>query len=136
MNSFAWDHGIVYLIISLLLILGVYGALIFVLIKVAKRKFSFIFTGVSCALMVIAFLLDLFYVAILVGFISAAGLAACFFANLGDVRKFIANPFSRATAKVANFGIEKIYDTQLLYKNVESAVISLSNARIGAITRN
>ena len=133
MNSFAWDHGIVYLIISLLLILGVYGALIFVLIKVAKRKFSFIFTGVSCALMVIAFLFDLFYVAILVGFISAAGLAACFFANLGDVRKFIANPFSRATAKVANFGIEKIYDTQLLYKNVESAVISLSNARIGAI---
>ena len=133
MNSFAWDHGIAYLIISLLLILGVYGALIFVLIKVAKRKFSFIFTGVSCALMVTAFLFDLLYVAILVGFISAAGLAACFFANLGDVRKFIANPFSRATAKVANFGIEKIYDTQLLYKNVESAVISLSNARIGAI---
>ena len=133
MNSFAWDHGIAYLIISLALILGVYGALIFVLFKVAKRKFSFIFTGVSCVLFLTAFLLDLYYVAALVGFISAAGLAACFFANLGDVRKFIANPFSRATAKAANFGIEKIYDTQLLYKNVESAVISLSNARIGAI---
>ena len=131
--TFAWTHGPLYLILSLVLILSVYGALIFILIKVAKRKFSFIFTGVSCVLFLTAFLLGLEYIAILVGFISAAGLAACFFANLGDVRKFIANPFSRATAKVANFGIEKIYDTQLLYKNVESAVIALSNARIGAI---
>ena len=132
MNGFAWDN-IVYFIISLILILGIYGGLFFVLFKVAKRNGSFIFLGISCTLFLVSFLFNLWYVAILVGFISAAGLAACFFANLGDVRKFIANPFSRATAKVANFGIEKIYDTQLLYKNVESAVISLSNARIGAI---
>ena len=133
MISFAWDNGIIYFIISLILILGVYGALFFVLTKVAKRNVSYIFLGISGTLFLISFLFNLFYVAVLVGFISAAALAACFFANLGDVRKFVANPFSRATAKAANFGIEKIYDTQLLYKNVESAVISLSNARIGAI---
>ena len=69
----------------------------------------------------------------MMGFISAACMSAAFFANLGDLRKFIANPFSRPVAKAGNFGIEKIYDTQLLYKNIETAVISLSNARIGAI---
>ena len=131
--TFAWDHGIAYLIVSILMILMVYGALFFVLLKVAKRRASFIFTGGSAFLFFVAFLLDLYFAASLVAFISAAGLAACFFANLGDVRKFIANPFSRATAKAANFGIEKIYDSQQLYKNIETAVISLSNARIGAI---
>ena len=131
--TFAWDNGILYFVLSLVLILAIYGALFFVLLKVAKRKVSFIFLGVSCGVFLISFIFNLSLVAILTGFITAACLAACFFANLGDVRKFIANPFSRATAKAANFGIEKIYDSQLLYKNVEQAVISLSNARIGAI---
>ena len=133
MISFAWDLGILYFIISLILILAIYGALFFVLLKVAKRKVSFVFLGVSATVFLVSFIFNLSLVAILTGFITAACLAACFFANLGDVRKFIANPFSRATAKAANFGIEKIYDSQLLYKNVEQAVISLSNARIGAI---
>ena len=131
--TFAWNLGIGYFIVSLLSILLVYGALIFILIKVAKRRSSFIFTGCSAFLFLIGFLFNLSIVCILVSFVSAAGLAACFFANLGDVRKFIANPFSRTTAKAANFGIEKIYDTQQLYKNIETAVIALSNARIGAI---
>jgi len=133
MISFAWDLGILYFIISLVLILAIYGALFFVLYKVAKRTVSFVFLGVSFTVFLVGFLFNLSFVAILTGFLTAAFLAACFFANLGDVRKFIANPFSRPTAKVANFGIEKIYDSQLLYKNVEQAVISLSNARIGAI---
>ena len=131
--TFAWEMGIPYFIVSLLSILAIYGALIFILIKVAKRRFSFIFTGCSAFLYLIGFIFNLTHVCILVAFISAAGLAGCFFANLGDVRKFIANPFSRVTAKAANFGIEKIYDTQQLYKNIETAVIALSNARIGAI---
>lgn len=131
--TFAWDYGVLYFVLSLVLILAIYGALFFVLLKVAKRKVSFVFLGVSSVVFLVSFIFNLTLVAILTGFITAACLAACFFANLGDVRKFIANPFSRATAKVANFGIEKIYDSQLLYKNVEQAVISLSNARIGAI---
>ena len=131
--TFAWEYGIAYFIISLIAILLIYGALFFVIYKVAKRTASFVFLGSSFVLFLLGFLFNLTYVCILVGFISAAGLAACFFANLGDVRKFIANPFSRATAKAANFGIEKIYDTQQLFKNIETAVIALSNARIGAI---
>ena len=133
MLTFAWENGIAYFIISLLSILAIYGGLVFVLFKVAKRRASFICLGISAFFFLLSFLLNLLYVEVLVGLISAAGLAACFFANLGDLRKFIANPFSRTTAKVANFGIEKIYDSQLLYKNIETAVLNLSNARIGAI---
>lgn len=134
--KFAWENDVMPLgnfIASLVLIVVIFGGLFFILYKVAKRRATFILLSLAFVFFLAAFLLNLPIVCTLIAFISAAGLAGCFFANLGDVRKFIANPFSRATAKAANFGIEKIYDTQLLYKNIESAVISLSNARIGAI---
>ena len=131
---FAWQvMPVGNFIASLLLILGIFGALFFVVFKVAKRRASIFFLGSTALIFLVSFLFNLLYVCILAGFLGAAGLSACFFANLGDLRKFIANPFSRQTAKAANFGIEKIYDTQLLYKNIETAVINLSNARIGAI---
>ena len=134
MYKFAWsDDRLPYFIISLLAIIAIYTLLFFVIFKVAKRKISFVFLGCSFVFMLVSFIFELLYVAILIGFISAAGLCACFFANLGDLRRFIANPFSRTTAKAANFGIEKIYDSQQLYKNVETAVLNLSNSRIGAI---
>ena len=132
MLDYAWNN-IPYFVISLIIILLLYGAMFFVIYKVSKRRVSFIFLGVSFVFFVVCFLFGLLYVGIFVGFVTAASLAACFFANLGDVRRFIANPFSRTTAKAANFGIEKIFDSQLLYKNIETAVINLSNARIGAI---
>ena len=132
--TFAWENDrLAYFIVSLLLLLGLYGVMFFVITKVAKRTVNYVFLSVSCVASVVCLIFELLYVGIFVGFITAAGLAACFFANLGDVRKFVANPFTRQVAKVANFGVEKIYDTQLLYKNIENAVISLSNARIGAI---
>ena len=134
--KFAWENDVMPLgnfIASLILIVVIFGGLFFILYKVAKRRATFILLSLAFIFFLAAFLLNLPIVCTLIAFISAAGLAGCFFANLGDVRKFIANPFSRVTAKAANFGIEKIYDTQLLYKNIESAVISLSNARIGAI---
>ncbi len=133
MITFAWDNGLFYFIISLIAIVAIYGATFFVLFKVAKRRVNFILLSASFVIILTCFLFNLLYVGLLAALLTAAGLSACFFANLGDLRRFIANPFSRATAKAANFGIEKIYDTQLLYKNIETAVINLSNARIGAI---
>lgn len=132
--EFAWEPDrLAYFIVSLICILAIYGVLFFVLLKVAKRTVNFVFLGLSGLLFLVSFIFCLTPVCVLISFISAAGLTACFFANLGDVRKFIANPFSRTTAKAANFGIEKIYDTQQLYKNLEDAVIALSNSRTGAI---
>ena len=97
--EFLWVKDLVRFIISLIGILVVYGLLTFILIKVARRHISFVFLGVSAFLFLLGFILRLEYLCMLDAFVSAAGLAACFFANLGDVRKFIANPFSRATAK-------------------------------------
>ncbi|NLZ15537.1 MAG: hypothetical protein GXY27_02490 [Erysipelotrichaceae bacterium] len=131
--EFAWENNIGNFIASMVVIVLVYALLFFVISKVSKRRTSFIFLVFSFLLYVTAYLLTLETVCQLISFVSAAGLAACFFANLGDLRKFIANPFSRRTAKPVNFGIEKIYDTQQLFKNIETTVISLSNSRIGAI---
>ena len=120
-------------IVSLTLIILIHAYLAFVLFKVAKRRATFTIFLVGFVLFVLAFIMNMTAVCIIVGTIGSAGLSACCFANLGDLRKFIANPFSRSSAKNVNFGIEKIYDTKELFKNIESAVISLSNARIGAI---
>ena len=134
MVEFIWDHlKPVNFIIALILVIVVHALALFILFKVAKRKVTFAFYGVCTGVFFVGFIFDLVTVCIIMGFISAACMAAAFFANLGDLRKFIANPFSRPVAKAGNFGIEKIYDSQLLYKNIETAVISLSNARIGAI---
>lgn len=132
--KFAWEvMDIGNFIVSLILIVVIFSLLFFVISKVAKRRVSYIFLGAASVFFIVAFLFNLTVVCVLVAMVASAGLSACFFANLGDLRKFIANPFSRPVAKAANFGIEKIYDSQLLYKNIETAVISLSNARIGAI---
>ena len=134
MVEFIWDHlKPANFIIALILVIVIHALAFFILFKVAKRKVTFAFYGVCAGVFLVGFFFDLIPVCIMMGFISAACMAAAFFANLGDLRKFIANPFSRTVAKAGNFGIEKIYDTQLLYKNIETAVVSLSNARIGAI---
>ena len=65
--------------------------------------------------------------------IFSAFLAVCFFANLGDLRSFLGNPFKKTSAKAANFGVEKIYNREQLYKKIETTVIALSKSKTGAI---
>ena len=132
--NFIWEAmPLCNFILNLALVVIIHAFILFFLFKVSKRRLTIVIFGVGTALFLTAFLFNLTYVCILLAVIGTAGLSAVCFANLGDLRKFIANPFSRQTAKAVNFGIERIYDTQQLYKNIESAVISLSNARIGAI---
>ena len=134
--NFAWMKEVMPIgnfIATLIIIVIVYAFLFFVISKVSKRIVTYVGRSVSCLLFLLSFLFNLQVACIIVAFLTAAGLAVCLFANLGDLRRFIANPFVRPTAKAGNFGIERIYDTQQLYKNIEAAVISLSNGRIGAI---
>ncbi|NLB49125.1 MAG: hypothetical protein GX813_04755 [Erysipelotrichia bacterium] len=130
---FAWENNMSNFIASIIIIVLVYLFLLFVLIKISKRRVSFVFLALSFILYTTAYILTLDVVCQLIAFVSSASLAATFFANLGDLRKLISNPFYRLIAKPVNYGIEKIYDTQLLYKNIETTVISLSNSRIGAL---
>ena len=132
--NFIWQEmAIGNFIFNLVLVVAIHALMFFFLMKVSKRRLTIAIFAGGTVIFLICFLFNLLYGCIVLGVIGSAGLAAVCFANLGDLRKFLANPFVRPTAKAANFGIEKIYDTQLLYKNIETAVISLSNARIGAI---
>ena len=130
---FAWESSVASFIITLVIIFGIYGLFFFVFSKVAKRKYCFITLGASCLTVLITYLFCLDMAFNICAFFSSAIIAVELFANIGDLRQFIANPFHVSTAKATNFGVEKIYDPKALYKNIEVTVKRLSEKRIGAI---
>mgnify|MGYP003296799223 CR=1 FL=1 len=133
--TFAWDgnNGLLFFILNLILILLVYGFLFFAVLKVSKRTLSFILLIGSFVLFLTSFIFMLYPAMILVAVITLLALILTANANPGDVNKFLANPFKRATAKSGNFGVEKIFDSKELYKRIETAVLSLSTSKTGAI---
>ncbi len=133
MGQFAWEYGPLYFALTLSLLVVVYGLLVFAFFKVCRRKAAFIALGVTAFLFTIAFLFSLIYVAIIAAAIFTTSITICLFANLGDLRAFLANPFKKTSAKAANFGVEKIYNREVLYKKIETAVIALSKSKTGAI---
>ena len=130
---FAWQHSLAYFLVTLLLIIAIYGLLFFVFTKAVKRLAGYLFVGISFFFVLISYLLGLTEVLILGSAISAVGVSISLFANLGDLRSFLANPFKRSQVKTGKFEVEKIYNRELFYKTIETAVISLSKSRTGAI---
>lgn len=134
--DFSWTqstNGLIHFLLNLLIVMAFYGGTAYCFFKVCRRKTAFVILGTSALTMIIAIVFELFYLAIVVGSLSAAFIAVCLFANLGDLRLFIGNPFKRTAAKAANFGVEKIFNREDLYKKVETAVIALSKSRTGAL---
>ena len=131
---FGWEaQSLGDFLIGLFLILIVYGLLTYCIIKVVRRKSGLIIELCAFALTLIAYLLNSLVGIIIISALFAATMSVYGFANLGDLRYFIANPFRKTTAKSTNFGIEKIYDRETLYKQLETAVLQLSKTRTGAI---
>ena len=130
---FAWQHSLVYFLVTLLLIFAIYGFLFFIFAKTVKRLAGYIFIGISFFFVLISYMFGLTEVLILGSAISAVGVSISLFANLGDLRSFLANPFKRSQVKTGKFEVEKIYNRELFYKTIETAVISLSKSRTGAI---
>lgn len=120
-------------LVGLIVIIIVYALILVCVIKVTKRKIGIILTLISFFITTLAYLLNSMVGVIISSVVFASIISLFGFANLGDLRHFIANPFRKTTAKSANFGIEKIFDRETLYKQLESAVIQLSNTRTGAI---
>lgn len=134
MVYFAWDYlAITNLIFSLFIILLVYGALLFVFLKVTRRTTPFIFIASTFILFMFSFIFYLEVAMVLISFVTAAGATVMVIANQGDFNKFLANPFKRIVTKSGNFGVEKIFDSSDLYKKVEKAVLTLSKSKTGAI---
>lgn len=132
--SFAWEvYKTGNFIIGLSAIIVVYFLLLLCVLKVVKRSSCLVVSIVAFVFTLVAYLFTSIELLVIVSALYSAFLAVYGFANLGDLRSFLANPFKKATAKSTNFGIEKIFDRETLYKELESAVIQLSNTRTGAI---
>lgn len=134
--DFIWSEpnvSIATWIISLIFIVIIYALLFLVILKVVKRNLAFVLWAISFFLVLLSYLFCLDAILIIVTMLTCVAFTVCLLANLGDLRAFLANPFRRASAKNVNFGIEKIYDHKALYKNVETAVLSLSKSRTGAL---
>ena len=132
--SFAWDvMSLASFIISLVIIVSLFAFLFLMFAKIVKRKVGYIFLSVAATAILVAFLFNLIYVFIVAASVSIVGVTITLFANLGDLRSFLANPFRGSKVKSSKIGVEKIYNRELLYKTIEKAVIGLSKSRTGAI---
>lgn len=130
---FAWELGIAYFVISLVLLLGMYGFLFLMYSKIVKRLAGYLFVSISFVSTLLCFLFGLQYVYIACVGLTAVGVTITLFTNLGDLRQFLANPFKGSRVKSGKMEVEKIYNRELLYKTIEKAVLSLSKTRTGAI---
>ena len=128
-DALGWvDFGI-----TLVAIFAIFGLILYTYLKTCRRKSAFITLGVSFGVFLIAFLFDLAYVYILTAAVFTITTSVILIANIGDLRAYLANPFKRQSAKAGNFGVEKIYNREVLYKKIETAVVALSKSKTGAI---
>ena len=106
---------------------------LFVLFKTVRRKAAYIFVMSGFAILLVSYILNLQVVLLCsAGLIIVASITT-FIVNIGDLRKFLANPFKRATPKVTQYKVEKIFDRKELYSIIEKTVLSLSDSKTGAI---
>ena len=133
--EFVFNNGtpVGHIILSLVLMALIFGALFYCMYMTVKRKVPFIIFGVSAFFILFAYIFVLPAVMYIAIGILVVCLVLSLFVNLGDLRKFFANPFQVKQVKNTAFKVEKIFDKEEMYKQVEAAVISLSKSRTGAI---
>lgn len=120
--------------IATLCIMVVICALImFALIKVVNRKMTLAISGACIGLLFISYLFELNIIVYISIALLICVLLLSLFANLGDLRKFLANPFQVTKAMNNIKKVEKIYDREALAKEIEKAVLYLSKNKTGAI---
>ena len=132
--TFAWDvMSPASFAISLVLIVALFGFLLLMYLKIVKRTAGYLFLAFGFTMVVLSFLFNLMNAFVLAVAVCIVGVTVSLFANLGDLRSFLANPFKGSKVKTGKFAVEKIYNRELLYKTIEKAVIGLSKSRTGAI---
>ena len=132
--KFIWDTtSTANWIISLVLIVSLYGLLLFTLLKTIRRTVPFVVLSISFVVTMVCFIFNLYFAYTLMIAIMVMVFIIVATANMGDLNSFLANPFKRIKTKSGNFGVEKIFDREDLYKKVETAVLDLSRSRTGAI---
>ena len=130
---YGWDLGMGNFIISLVVFLSIYGALFYLCFKVIKRNAIYVLLSGAFLLSLICLIFDAYYGFIVTSIIAGVALSVTLYANLGDLRAFLAAPFKRSSSKSTNFGVEKIFDRKARNQQIELAVMQLSKTRTGAI---
>ena len=133
MITFIWNGETYNWIIGLVLIVLIYTALYYMFIKIIKRTTGYVMLTISAVLGLTTYILTLFNVFVFVECLTAVGITISLFANLGDLRTFLANPFKTSRIKSSKLVVEKIYNKAEFYKTIETTVFNLSKTRTGAI---
>lgn len=134
--EFVWTNNpnIVNVILTSVFLVLLIGVVFYLLFKTVRRKTPLIIYGALSFIVILSYILSL----PVVTYVSV-GLLVCvitlsLFVNLGDLRKFLSNPFAVTKAnQVTRKKVEKIFDRQAFNKEIEKAVISLSQSKTGAI---
>ena len=132
--SFVWENvPLANWIISLVVIVAIYGFLFFMYAKIIKRTTGYVMLAISATLALVAFIFYLESIFVFIEALTAVGITISLFSNLGDLRQFLANPFKISHTKSSKLVVEKIYSREELYKIIQTTVINLSKTRTGAI---
>lgn len=134
--TFIWDKGVMTtgtLVFSFVAIALVFACLFFLYFKVIKRKIAFVALGIDFVLFFLSFIFVSYPAMILSGALFVASVSVTMFANLGDLRRFLANPFKKTGIKTQAYKVEKLFDKDSMYTEIEKATIALSKSRTGAI---
>lgn len=115
---------------SLLLVLSI--ALSYTFFRVSKRKAPLLmFILMECSVL-FTFVFQLLYSFIVTCLVVTLISFFVFMANIGDVRKFFANPFKRSKTEKST-SIQKIIDKKSLFLEIQKAVVGLSDKHVGAL---
>ncbi len=134
--KFIWDAegmAIGNIILDAVILAVAFGLLLTLFLVVVRRKAPLILLIGSYAVLVLGFICNSFATLLVGGFAVLIVVIISLFINIGDLRKFIANPFKRTGAKAGTVKIEKVFDRKTTYKIIEQTVIALSKDRIGAL---
>ena len=124
--------SVISFVIQGVILLSLAAALIYTFFKVSKRQGATILFCVFVGLLVVSFVLEFFYAFMGLLFVILLMIFFLLMSNIGDVRKFLANPFVKSeVSKVKT--VQKITDKATLFKEVEKAVANLSSKKIGAL---
>lgn len=124
-NPMVWiDFGISLLVIA---------AIVFVFIKIMKRRFILVVSIISVLLILVAWVFSL---KLLWGISLAGGvvlISSILVVNQSEIRPLVANSLAGQYSILHQKGTEKVFDRHALYQKVAVAVESLSKNKIGAI---
>lgn len=121
--SFCIQGGVIFILLVCLL---------FTLFKTVKRPNATILMLVIFLLAVFGFVFQYEYLFIISVFVGMTMIFFSLMTNIGDVRKFFANPFGRTAAKKSS-DVAKIINNKELFAELEKAIVELSDRKIGAL---